>query len=208
MDRERRTSNTTTTTMSNATQTTPCSTAVESVDVVAAKQRNRFAGTAVPLLKERLSTFGYLSPMASSVFEKACSEQQMRPEHDDQSQTVAATDDDDPLEVQSHCSERSVERRVFVAAATRKVKSSNDLASACVDNDRELHDRFAVLAAQHHHHQQQWKLSEQNRRRSFSTLRDLLGALDEENESLPSSVDVNEMRPLHAATTPPRAADA
>jgi len=190
--------------MSDATQTTPCSTAVDSVDVVAAKQRNRFA---VPLLKERLSTFGYLSPTALSVFEKACSEQHMRPEHDDQSQTVAATDDDDPLEVQSHCSERSVERRVFVAATTRKVKSYNDLASACVDSDGEQHDRFAVLAAQHNQQQQQWKLSELNRRRSFSTLRDLLGALDEGNESLRSSFDVNEMRPLHAATTPPRAAD-
>ena len=193
--------------MSDATQTTPCSTAVDSVDVFAAKQRHRFAGQPVPLLKERLSTFGYLSPTPLSVFEKACSAQHMRPEHDDQSQTEAATDDDDPLEVQSHCSERSVERWVFVAAATRKVKSYNDLASACVDSDGEQHDRFAVLAAQHNQQQQQWKLSELNRRRSFSTLRDLLGALDEGNESLRSSLDVNEMRPLHAATTPPRAAD-
>jgi len=150
LDRERRTSNTTTT-MSDAAQTTPCSTAMESVDVVAAN--------------------------------------------------------DDPLEVQSHCSERSVERRVFVAAATRKVKSYNDLALACVDNDGEQHDRFAVLAAQHHHHQQQWKLSEQNRRRSFSTLRDLLGALDEGDESLRSSFEAIEMCPPHAAITPPRAAD-
>jgi hypothetical protein len=120
---------------------------------------------------------------------------------------VATTDDDDPLEVQSHCSERSVERRVFVAAATRKVKSYNDLASACVDSDGEQHDRFAVLAAQHNQQQQQqqqqWKLSEQNRRRSFSTLRDLLGALDDGNESLRSSLDANEVRPPNAVAMTP-----